>query len=126
VFPLVFAAIVGRTVKAYTTWRLEGGETLGNLDTIAGSATLISTIMSQMLLRIFALLGFAPAVAWMLSPWEVRRHYALSLWQKLRLMAKLHICIRMTATRAILLVRSSSPEIQLQKRDWPKLSIHRV
>jgi hypothetical protein len=68
VFPLAFAAVLGRAVKAYTTWRLERGETLGNLDTLAGSATLVSTIMSQVSLRIFTSLGAILSVAWMLSP----------------------------------------------------------
>jgi hypothetical protein len=68
VFPLAFASVLGRTVKAYTTWRLERGESLGNLDTLAGSATLVSTIMSQISLRIFTSLGAVLAVAWVLSP----------------------------------------------------------
>lgn len=47
---------------------MERGETLGNLDTLAGSATLVSTIMSQLSLRIFTISGLVLAIAWTLSP----------------------------------------------------------
>jgi hypothetical protein len=68
VFPLAFAAVVGRTVKAYTGWRLERGETLGRLDILAGSATLVSTVMSQLSLRMFSFLGPIMTTIWALSP----------------------------------------------------------
>jgi hypothetical protein len=68
VFPLAFADVMGRTVKAYTGWRLERGETLGRLNILAGSATLVSTVVSQLSLRIFSPLGLVMTMIWALSP----------------------------------------------------------
>jgi hypothetical protein len=48
VFPLLFASVVGRAVHAILLWRLEKGEHIVILDTLAGSTSLTSTVTSQL------------------------------------------------------------------------------
>jgi hypothetical protein len=68
VFPLLFASVLGRAVHAILLWRLEKGERIGILDTLAGSTSLISTVTSQLQLRRVNLLGVALIAVWALSP----------------------------------------------------------
>ncbi|KAF5854573.1 hypothetical protein GGP41_007339 [Bipolaris sorokiniana] len=68
VFPILFASIVGRAVHAILLWRLEKGERIGILDTLASSTSLTSTVTSQIQLRSFSILGVALLAVWLLSP----------------------------------------------------------
>ena len=68
VFPILFAAVVGRALKGILCWRLERGERLGILDLLVGSTTLVNTITTQITLRIFSLIGPLLFVVWALSP----------------------------------------------------------
>ncbi|KAK4617641.1 hypothetical protein CLAFUW4_12327 [Fulvia fulva] len=68
IFPIVFAAVVGRTLKTILVWLLERGEKLGTLDLLAGSNTVASTIWSLYVLRSFGFVGLALVAAWALSP----------------------------------------------------------
>jgi hypothetical protein len=68
VFPILFASVLGRAVHAILTWRLEKGERVGILDTLAGSTSLTSTVTSQLQLRRITLLGVALIAVWVLSP----------------------------------------------------------
>ena len=67
-FPILFASVLGRAVHAILLWRLEKGERIGILDTLAGSTTLTSTVTSQLQLRRTTLLGVALIAVWALSP----------------------------------------------------------
>jgi hypothetical protein len=68
VFPILFAAVVGRTTHAILLWRLERGERVGTLDILAGSTSLTSTVNSQLQLRIISIFGITLATIWALSP----------------------------------------------------------
>jgi hypothetical protein len=49
-------------------WRLEKGESVGVLDTLASSTSLTSTVTSQLQLRVLSVLGVALVAVWSLSP----------------------------------------------------------
>ncbi|KAF2123504.1 hypothetical protein P153DRAFT_413440, partial [Dothidotthia symphoricarpi CBS 119687] len=68
VFPILFASIIGRAAHAILLWRLEKGERVGLLDTLASSTSLTSTVISQLQLRSLSILGVALLVVWSLSP----------------------------------------------------------
>jgi hypothetical protein len=68
IFPIVFAAAVGRAIRVLALWRLERGERLGNLDQLFGSTSVFQTVMTQINLRAYGWLGFALAALWILSP----------------------------------------------------------
>ncbi|KAI0570113.1 hypothetical protein Alg130_11351 [Pyrenophora tritici-repentis] len=68
VFPILFASVVGRAAHAILLWRLEKGERIGILDTLASSTSLTSTVTSQLQLRSFSILGVALLIVWSLSP----------------------------------------------------------
>jgi hypothetical protein len=68
VFPILFASVIGRAAHAILLWRLEKGERIGILDTLASSTSLTSTVTSQLQLRSLSMLGVALLVVWSLSP----------------------------------------------------------
>jgi hypothetical protein len=67
-FPIVFAAVVGRAAKQFANWRLEHGVSLGLLEQLMGSCTFFGTISTQFLLHSFNLLGVGLILLWALSP----------------------------------------------------------
>lgn len=67
-FPILFAAVVGRALKGILAWRIEHGERLGLLDLLAGSTTLVNTITTQLTLRILSIAGPLLVVLWAFSP----------------------------------------------------------
>jgi hypothetical protein len=67
VFLILFASVLGRAVHAILIWRLENGERIGILDTLAGSTSLTSTVTAQLQLRRITLLGVALIAVWALS-----------------------------------------------------------
>jgi hypothetical protein len=50
------------------TWKLEQGSSLGLLEQLLGSRTVISTISTQLHLRTFNFIGLGLIVLWLLSP----------------------------------------------------------
>ncbi|SMR60963.1 unnamed protein product [Zymoseptoria tritici ST99CH_1E4] len=68
VFPILFAAVLGRLLKALVNWRLERGAKLGFLDLLAGSTSAANTILTQMQIGLPSLIGLALLVAWAISP----------------------------------------------------------
>jgi hypothetical protein len=68
VFPLLFASVVGRATHALLLWRLEKGERIQVLDTLATSTSLTSTVTSQIQLRQLSVLSVLLVVTWALSP----------------------------------------------------------
>lgn len=68
VFPILFAAVTGRAIKGWLTWRLERGERLGVLDLLAGSSSLVNTITTQTSVRTLSYAGPALVALWALSP----------------------------------------------------------
>lgn len=68
IFPILFAAVLGRALKAIMLWRIERGERLGLLDLLAGSTTVVNTILTQISLRIVSMAGVILIAAWAVSP----------------------------------------------------------
>ncbi|KAJ4248064.1 hypothetical protein NW762_012834 [Fusarium torreyae] len=68
IFPILFAAIVGRALKALATWELQKGSTIGHVETLCGSTTLIGAITTQVQLRNLDLVAIALVLLWALSP----------------------------------------------------------
>ncbi|KAA6409996.1 MAG: hypothetical protein FRX48_06610 [Lasallia pustulata] len=68
IFPIVFARIVSRTVKASALDRAAKGAKLGVLEQLMGSVTIFSTLEVQLLLRSFNFLGCTLILVWALSP----------------------------------------------------------
>ncbi|CAN9181685.1 unnamed protein product [Alternaria alternata] len=68
IFPLLFASVVGRAAHAILLWRLEKGEQIQVLDTLATSTSLTNTVTSQFQLRQISALSVLLVIIWMLSP----------------------------------------------------------
>jgi hypothetical protein len=68
VFPILFALVLGRTTHTILRWRLESGERIGVLDTLAASTSFTSTLVSQFQLRAISLCGIVLMCIWALSP----------------------------------------------------------
>jgi hypothetical protein len=68
VFPILFALILGRATHTILRWRLERGERIGVLDTLAASTSLTSTVVSQFQLRAISTFGIVLISVWALSP----------------------------------------------------------
>ncbi|KAE8139910.1 hypothetical protein BDV38DRAFT_269678 [Aspergillus pseudotamarii] len=67
-FPIIFAAVMGRLLKAIATWQLEKGARLGILEQLLGSSTVAGAFTTQLFLRSFNLLGLGLLLLWALSP----------------------------------------------------------
>lgn len=68
IFPLLFAAVISRHLKAVMLRMLERGARLGDLDLMAGSNTVGSTIFTVFALRTVNMLAIALLIIWSLSP----------------------------------------------------------
>ncbi|CAI9634589.1 unnamed protein product [Alternaria burnsii] len=68
IFPLLFASVVGRATHTVLLWRLEKGERINILDTLATSTSLTSTVTSQIHLRQISVLSVLLVFIWTLSP----------------------------------------------------------
>lgn len=67
-FPIIFAAIVGRLMRTYALWRAERGATIGTLEALNGSQNLLAAAERVIRLPGLGILGFAIILLWMLSP----------------------------------------------------------
>ncbi|KAK6007538.1 hypothetical protein QM012_004352 [Aureobasidium pullulans] len=68
VFPIIFAAIAGRSLKTLTRYYAERGMRLGVLELLLASRTVWGAIESQVLLRRFTVVGIYLFFLWSLSP----------------------------------------------------------
>ncbi|KAI5803062.1 hypothetical protein EDC01DRAFT_702806 [Geopyxis carbonaria] len=68
VFPILFAMIIGKTLKNIARWRIEHGERIGVLEQLLGSTTLAATLETQFQVRVFGLTSVALILLWVLSP----------------------------------------------------------
>lgn len=68
VFPILFASVIGRATHAILLWRIERGERIGILDTLATSTSLTNVVVSQFQLRMFTFLGISLVAFWSMSP----------------------------------------------------------
>ncbi|KAI4252904.1 MAG: hypothetical protein L6R42_007785 [Xanthoria sp. 1 TBL-2021] len=68
IFPLVFAAVVGRALNFFARLRLERGSSLGVLEQLVGSQTVFGAVWVQVVLRNFNVLGVFLVLLWLISP----------------------------------------------------------
>ncbi|GAW14092.1 hypothetical protein ANO14919_034860 [Xylariales sp. No.14919] len=68
IFPIIFAAIVGRTLKSLATWDLQRGTTIGRVEQFLGSNTIVGSIVTQFELRTYGPIALSIIALWALSP----------------------------------------------------------
>ncbi|KAF2193324.1 hypothetical protein K469DRAFT_618364 [Zopfia rhizophila CBS 207.26] len=68
IFPVVFAALMGRCFKHIGLWRAERGISLGRLEQLVGCQSLFSALERQISLRAWSILGLLMTLIWLLSP----------------------------------------------------------
>ena len=67
-FPVIFAALVGRLMRTAALWRAERGASLGVLELLNGSQNLLSAFERTVLLPGLGFLSIAVMLLWALSP----------------------------------------------------------
>ncbi|KAJ2903862.1 hypothetical protein MKZ38_009245 [Zalerion maritima] len=67
-WPIVFAAVVGSTVKTWAHYKVERGIQLSRLEALMGSQTLAGTIKTILLQRSISISTFTLLVVWVFSP----------------------------------------------------------
>lgn len=68
VFPILFAALMGRCFKHVGLFLAERGTTLGRLEQLIGCQSLFSAIERQIALRSWSIIGLLLTMVWCLSP----------------------------------------------------------
>ncbi|KAF2144246.1 uncharacterized protein K452DRAFT_223729, partial [Aplosporella prunicola CBS 121167] len=68
VFPIIFAALMGKFFRTYGLYRAERGVTLGTLEQLVGCQSLFAAIERQVILRRLSLIGVVATLFWALSP----------------------------------------------------------
>lgn len=68
IFPIVFAAVVGRLMRNFALWRAERGERLGLIEQLHGSQNLISALERAYLLPGLGVASVAVVLLWLTSP----------------------------------------------------------
>ncbi|KAF2490259.1 hypothetical protein BU16DRAFT_517463 [Lophium mytilinum] len=68
IFPIVFAAIIGKFFRALGLFQAERGIKLGTLERLIGSQSLFAAIERQLVLRGQYILGISMVLLWALSP----------------------------------------------------------
>lgn len=67
-FPIIFAAVVGRLMRVVALWRAERGAPLGILEQLNGSQNLLAAFERAILLPGLGILSFGVVLLWALSP----------------------------------------------------------
>ncbi|KAG9189022.1 hypothetical protein G6011_05890 [Alternaria panax] len=68
IFPLIFAALMGRFFRHLGLWLAQRGTTLGRLEQLIGCQSVFSALERQFCLRSWSLVGLASVLIWLLSP----------------------------------------------------------
>ncbi|KIW31399.1 uncharacterized protein PV07_03050 [Cladophialophora immunda] len=68
IFPIVFTAIVARTIKAFATWKFERGTTLGLLEQLLASQSLFGALQTLWALRVLNIAGVVLVALAAISP----------------------------------------------------------
>ncbi|KAF2628777.1 hypothetical protein BU25DRAFT_430599 [Macroventuria anomochaeta] len=68
IFPLLFAALMGRFFRHFGIWLAERGTTLGRLEQLVGCQSVFLAIERQICLRNFSTIGVCSILIWLLSP----------------------------------------------------------
>ncbi|KIX09675.1 uncharacterized protein Z518_00756 [Rhinocladiella mackenziei CBS 650.93] len=67
-FTILFAAVLGSSLKRFATWRLERGIRLGLLEQIMQSRTVFQAVTTQLSFRAFNLTALILLISWTFSP----------------------------------------------------------
>jgi hypothetical protein len=67
-FPIVFALIMAKFLKAYANFRLERGATIGLIQHLLGSRSLVSSVVTPVKLRMSSFLVPLLVLMWLLNP----------------------------------------------------------
>ncbi|OAP61624.1 hypothetical protein AYL99_03827 [Fonsecaea erecta] len=67
-FTILFAAVLGTTLKRFATWRLENGVKLGLLEQIMQSRTFFAAVTTQLAFPAFNLTALILLASWVFSP----------------------------------------------------------
>ncbi|KAF7577654.1 hypothetical protein PtrM4_018940 [Pyrenophora tritici-repentis] len=68
IFPLIFAALMGRLFRYLSLWLAQQGTTLGMLEHLIGCQSVFSALERQICLRSWSVVGLASTLVWILSP----------------------------------------------------------
>ncbi|KAI9819460.1 MAG: hypothetical protein M1827_006908 [Pycnora praestabilis] len=68
IFPIIFALVIGRTIRKIAAWKLERGARLHSLEQLMGSLTVGSTVTTQISLVCLNVLALLLIITWSLSP----------------------------------------------------------
>ncbi|KAK5658408.1 hypothetical protein OQA88_2385 [Cercophora sp. LCS_1] len=68
IFPIAFTAIVARAIRAVATWKLERGTTLGFLEQLLASRSLVGAVQILWSLRVINLIGLLLVTLAVISP----------------------------------------------------------
>ncbi|KAL6810536.1 hypothetical protein V8C40DRAFT_284136 [Trichoderma camerunense] len=68
IFPIVFAAVVGRAIKTFTAWRLEHVTRLAFVEQMMGSLTLGGALLTTYSLQALNIIAAILAIIWVMSP----------------------------------------------------------
>ncbi|KAG9519499.1 hypothetical protein KCU93_g8083, partial [Aureobasidium melanogenum] len=68
IYPVLFAALIGRALKSIAFWELQRGSKIGTLDRVLGSMTIVQTVLTQVQMRSLSLLSIVLIALWSLSP----------------------------------------------------------
>jgi hypothetical protein len=67
-FTILFAAVLGTTLKRFATWRLQRGIRLGLLEQIMQSRTVFAALTTQLSFRAFNITALILIISWVFSP----------------------------------------------------------
>ncbi|KAF1845493.1 uncharacterized protein K460DRAFT_283257 [Cucurbitaria berberidis CBS 394.84] len=68
IFPLIFAALMGRFFRHLGVYLAERGTTLGRLEQLVGCQSVFSALERQLCLRSWSVVGLFSIIVWLLSP----------------------------------------------------------
>ncbi|KAI5360678.1 hypothetical protein Slin15195_G085940 [Septoria linicola] len=68
IFPIIFVLIISKFIKAIANWKLEKGATVGHIQHLLGSRTLVSAIFTPFKLRRFSPLVPLLIIVWTANP----------------------------------------------------------
>lgn len=80
-FPILFAATVGRSLKLLAMYRVERGERLGVLDQLQGSQSFVGALITAATIRGATFLTVVLLVMWSLSPLGGQASFRAFYWQ---------------------------------------------
>jgi hypothetical protein len=68
IFPLIFAALMGRFFRHLGVYLAERGTTLGRLEQLVGCQSVFTALERQITLRYWSVVGLLSVLVWLLSP----------------------------------------------------------